>query len=141
MNRQMEDSYVYRNQKRLRRGFTTGSCAAAAAQASVWMLLTGERTEEARLMTPKGIYLHLSVKEIVREKPAVSCAVRKDAGDDPDATDGVLVYARAEFLSDKYPTDSCYKNEGMPEIYLDERPGDWTGDKARTFLSRRKSSH
>ena len=98
MNRQMEDSYVYRNQKRLRRGFTTGSCAAAAVQASVWMLLTGERTEEARLMTPKGICLHLSVKEIVREKPAVSCAVRKDAGDDPDATDGVLVYARAEFL-------------------------------------------
>lgn len=123
MNKQMEDSYVYRNQKRLRRGFTTGSCAAAAVQASVWMLLTGERTEEARLMTPKGICLHLSVKEIVREKPAVSCAVRKDAGDDPDATDGVLVYARAEFLSDKYPTDSCYKNEGMPEIYLDGGQG------------------
>ncbi len=120
---QTEESYVYRNQKRLRRGFTTGSCAAAAAQAAVRMLLTGERTEEAELMTPKGIGLRLPVEEIVQENAAVSCAVRKNAGDDPDATDGVLVYARAEYQTDGKTPESCYRNEQTPEIYLDGGQG------------------
>lgn len=95
----LEDAFVIRENKKLRMGYTTGSCAAAAAKAAVQMLLNGSRVEEVALMTPKGILLHLLIEEIRVEKDgigqtqAVSCAVRKDGGDDPDATHGALVFA------------------------------------------------
>lgn len=130
----MEDAYVYRNQKKLRRGYTTGTCAAAASKAAVWMLLTKERMETVRLMTPKRVELLLSIEEICQEKDMVSCAVRKDAGDDPDATDGALIYAKAEYLpqpgcfSKKDPDtqktlDSCYQTGDGPILYLDGGTG------------------
>lgn len=81
---------------KLRYGYTTGSCAAAAAQAAARMLLTGDRVEEAALQTPKGILLHLLIEDIRMGKKEVVCAVRKDGGDDPDATHGILVYARVK---------------------------------------------
>lgn len=92
----LEDSYVIRNNKRLRRGYTTGSCAAAAAKAAAHMLLGKEWVEEVRLMTPKGILLNLEVLDVTRGEDWVSCAIRKDGGDDPDVTNGILVYARVE---------------------------------------------
>lgn len=86
--------------KRMRCGYTTGSCAAAAARAAAAILLeSGGEPEEARIVeisTPSGRRLRLCPEDIRREADAVSCAVRKDAGDDPDITDGVLVYARVE---------------------------------------------
>ncbi|MGN1140609.1 MAG: cobalt-precorrin-5B (C(1))-methyltransferase CbiD [Oliverpabstia sp.] len=81
---------------KLRYGYTTGSCAAAAAQAAARMLLTGEKVEEVALETPKGILLHLLIEDIRMEKDEVVCAVRKDGGDDPDVTHGILVYARVK---------------------------------------------
>ena len=95
----LEDHYVIRNQKKLRFGYTTGSCAAAAAKGAAEILLGGKKISEVELMTPKGILLNLELLDIRQEENAVSCAVRKDAGDDPDTTDGILVYARAEKLS------------------------------------------
>lgn len=92
----LEDYYVIRNQKKMRFGYTTGSCAAAACKGAVAMLLGGKPVTEVELMTPKGILLHLELEEVIQEKEYVSCAVRKDAGDDPDTTNGILVYARAE---------------------------------------------
>lgn len=80
----------------LRYGYTTGSCAAAAAQAAARMLLTGEKVEEVALETPKGILLHLLIEDIRMNTDEVICAVRKDGGDDPDVTHGILVYARVK---------------------------------------------
>ena len=79
--------------KRLRLGYTTGSCAAAAAKAAAWMLLTGKRKETITLDTPKGIRLELPVKEITMDEDKVSCAIEKDSGDDPDITKGTLIFA------------------------------------------------
>ncbi len=93
----IEDQYVRRAQKKLGCGYTTGSCAAAAAKAAVQMLLSGRLCHHADLLTPKGIRLHLPVEEQEIGSQYASAAVRKYAGDDPDATDGVLVYARAEY--------------------------------------------
>lgn len=81
---------------KLRYGYTTGSCAAAAAQAAAKMLLTGEKVEEVALQTPKGILLHLLIEDIQMDKEEVRCAVRKDGGDDPDVTHGILIYARVK---------------------------------------------
>lgn len=92
----LEGYYIIKGDKRLRYGYTTGSCAAAAAKAATVMLLSGKITEEAALLTPKEILLHLTIEDIHMQKDCVSCAVRKDGGDDPDATDGALVYAKVK---------------------------------------------
>ena len=92
----LEDYYVIKNQKKLHFGYTTGSCAAGAAKGATEMLLGGQKQNETDLMTPKGILLHLELHDVCMEKDTVICAVRKDAGDDPDTTNGILVYARVE---------------------------------------------
>ena len=95
-NSGLENYYVIRGQKKLRFGYTTGSCAAAACRGAVEMLLGKKEVKEVRLMTPKGISLLLTLEEIKREETWVSCGVRKDGGDDPDTTHGLLICARAE---------------------------------------------
>ena len=88
----MED-YIVKDGKKLRLGYTTGSCAAAAAKAAAWMLLTGRKTETIDLLTPKGLPLTLPVLEIRMTPEEVRCAIHKDSGDDPDVTAGTLVFA------------------------------------------------
>ena len=89
----MMEQYTQKDGKRLRLGYTTGSCAAAAAKAAAWMLLTGKKKETITLDTPKGIRLELEVKAIQMGEHAVSCAIEKDSGDDPDVTRGTLIFA------------------------------------------------
>lgn len=88
------EEYIVKGGKKLRLGYTTGSCAAAAAKAAAWMLLTGKRKEHIQLDTPKGIPLNLDVLQVNMEKDTVSCAIEKDSGDDPDITKGSLVFAQ-----------------------------------------------
>ena len=89
----LEDYYVIKGQKKMRFGYTTGSCAAAAAKAATEMLLSGKKVEEVSIMTPKGIRLYLVPEDICLDTDQASCAIRKDGGDDPDTTSGILVYA------------------------------------------------
>ena len=77
-----------------RLGYTTGSCAAAAAKAAAWMLLTGRECRHVTLTVPKGLTLELELRDIRRGEEFVSCAVEKDSGDDPDVTRGTLIYAQ-----------------------------------------------
>ena len=70
----------------MRYGFTTGSCAAAAAKAAAYMLLTGREKTEIAIETPKGILYKTKILDISRRENEVSCAVEKDGGDDPDIT-------------------------------------------------------
>ncbi|MBQ6582908.1 MAG: cobalamin biosynthesis protein CbiD [Mogibacterium sp.] len=79
----------------MRSGFTTGSCAAAAAKAACQMLLTGQKIHAVRIMTPRGIPYDAEILDITIAEDAVSCAVRKDGGEDPDITTGLLIYAEA----------------------------------------------
>ena len=88
------EQFVYKNHKKLRYGYTTGSCAAAASKAAAAMLLSGKEISYVELHTPKGIDLRLEVLDISREDNAVSCAIQKDGGDDPDVTNGILIYAK-----------------------------------------------
>ena len=99
-------SIVWKNQTKLRTGYTTGSCAAAAAKAATHMLVSGEVVGEVSLVTPAGIRLYLEVEDIVKENNYVSCAIRKDSGDDPDVTNGILVYAGVSFVSDDLEQDN-----------------------------------
>lgn len=91
-------------------GYTTGTCAQAATRAAMRTLMTGERTEKVKVELPGGKRLTLAVREL-KAGPCrlrgrgnlpqwASCAVKKDSGDDPDVTDGVLVYSRVERAED-----------------------------------------
>ena len=90
----IEGYFIEKDGKRLHFGFTTGTCAAAAAKAATILLLSDTAPQTVSIRTPKGIDLTLPVLEPVRGDGFACCAIRKDAGDDPDVTDGVLVYAR-----------------------------------------------
>ena len=79
-------------------GFTTGSCAAAAAKAAVYMVLTGKEKQDITIETPKGIPYHAQIVETRREESTVSCAVIKDGGSDPDVTTGCHVFATVRLL-------------------------------------------
>lgn len=94
LNCSEEDKYIYKNQQKLRFGYTTGSCAAAAAKAATIMLLKNKKVSFIEIITPKGISLKLEVVDIAVFANSVSCAIRKDSGDDPDVTNGILVYAK-----------------------------------------------
>ena len=61
--------------------------------AAAEMLLGGGEVRSVNIMTPKGIALELEIEEISRTADSVSCAVRKDSGDDPDITNGMLVFS------------------------------------------------
>ncbi len=80
--------------KLLRCGYTTGSCAAAAAKAAAYMLCTGERADRVSIVTPSGEMLTLDVLDASLDGDSAVCAIKKDSGDDPDITNGMLVYAR-----------------------------------------------
>lgn len=114
MKNGLENQYIIKNNKRLRYGYTTGSCAAGAARGAVRMLLSGSELSEVELLTPKGITLTLKLYDITRGENYVSCAVQKDAGDDPDTTNGILVYVKAEKL---FPEAMAGKTR--PQIILD----------------------
>ena len=88
--------YITKNGKTMRCGYTTGSCAAGAAGAAAEMLLTGQAVRTVDMDTPKGIPLSLDILDIEIGEGFARCAVQKDSGDDPDITNGTLVYATAE---------------------------------------------
>lgn len=92
----MMESFITKDGKKLRRGYTTGSCAAAAAKAAAIMLLEGSDLAAVWVKTPGGTELTLPLCEINRGDGFVSCGVVKDSGDDPDVTNGMTVYARVE---------------------------------------------
>ena len=84
----------------LRRGYTTGSCAAAAVKAATTMLLTQTACDTIMLTTPGGIVLPLDILNIEYTPEYARCAVQKDSGDDPDITNGCLVYAFVSRIAD-----------------------------------------
>lgn len=114
----MADSYIYKNQKKLRWGYTTGTCAAAASLAAAVMLLQGRRMEQVPLTTPKGVRLDLEVEEMDTGENRVSCGVRKDAGDDPDVTDGLMVYSQV-----RLPDADSVDVSGAGGDYVYEKDG------------------
>lgn len=89
----MKDDGDRKQAPRLRRGYTTGTCSAAAAKAAAAMLFSGEEVREVQLTVPAGETLRLEIVDVAAGPDCVRCAVVKDAGDDPDVTGGMKVYA------------------------------------------------
>ncbi|MDR0509279.1 MAG: cobalt-precorrin-5B (C(1))-methyltransferase, partial [Candidatus Methanoplasma sp.] len=96
----MDGMYVVVDKKKLRCGYTTGTCAAAASKMAATILLGGEENNRVEITTPKGTLLSLSVEYIRISGSEVTCAVRKDGGDDVDATHGMLIYSTVSKRTD-----------------------------------------
>lgn len=86
-----EEAYIYVGQQKLRRGYTTGSCAAAAAQAAARVLFGEEEPKTVKLTVPKGLTLWIPVHSVQKDEGQVQASVCKDSGDDPDVTDHIEV--------------------------------------------------
>ncbi len=97
----------------LREGFTTGSCAAAAAQASALRVLTGKTPAQVEILTPSGRNLLLNIVELAYPW----CGVVKDAGDDPDVTDGMTVAAAVSLREDAGEITFC-AGEGIGVVTM-----------------------
>lgn len=87
------EKYVVKNGKKMRIGYTTGSCATAASTAAAHMLLTGERIPEVSVILPGGEEVIFHINNIDIKDKSVSCSVTKDGGDDPDATTGLEIFS------------------------------------------------
>lgn len=83
--------------RQLRRGYTTGTCAAVAARAAARWLLGDSPPERDTIQLPGGQPVTLPVRAVNRTTTAARCLVVKDAGDDPDVTDGAAIHAVVEF--------------------------------------------
>ncbi|MFZ7102590.1 MAG: cobalt-precorrin-5B (C(1))-methyltransferase CbiD [Peptococcaceae bacterium] len=78
----------------LREGYTTGSCAAAAVKGAVMMLLRQQLVETAEITLPGGRRVSFPVNNGSYSENQASCYVSKDAGDDPDITNGIELWAK-----------------------------------------------
>lgn len=99
------EKYITKGGKPLRMGYTTGSCAAAAARAAAVLLLTGRRVGNIRLQTPGGETVEIEVEHAERLEHTARCAVVKDAGDDPDQTDGAWVGCTVSHLPEGWQVE------------------------------------
>lgn len=92
----MENGMNFTKTKKLKKGYTTGSCAAAASKAAVYMLFAGQVINGVSIDTPAGIRLNLALHDVEITGSYAKCAVVKDGGDDPDVTSGLKVFAKAQ---------------------------------------------
>ena len=88
------------NQKLLRCGYTTGTCAAAASKAAVAMLFKQESMDSVAITTPNQTDLIIDVLNPQFNDNVASCSIEKDSGDDPDITNGILVSSKVTLLPD-----------------------------------------
>ncbi len=104
MSSEMESSInpaeqlVWHRGKAYRKGYTTGSCATAAAKVAALMVMRQQAIHQVSIVTPSGIELQLAVEQVSVEPSQAIAAVRKDGGDDVDATHGMLIFAKVSLL-------------------------------------------
>ncbi|MCK8826469.1 cobalt-precorrin-5B (C(1))-methyltransferase CbiD [Natroniella acetigena] len=92
------ESYIIRDGEKLKRGYTTGSAAVAAAKAATKMLMTEQEVKTIKIDTPAEIELELEVVKTSYNDQQATASIIKDGGDDPDVTDGLEIVAHVELL-------------------------------------------
>lgn len=93
----MNQEYVLVQGKRLRCGYTTGTCAAVAARGAVWMLVHQMKIEKGTVTLPHGQNVTLPLVDFGYTSKEARAGVVKDGGDDPDVTTGLTVYAKVSW--------------------------------------------
>lgn len=88
------EHHIWIDNKLYRKGYTTGSCATAAAKVAALMALQQAVISQVSITTPSGIVLDLDVLEPYVEGNTAFAAIEKDGGDDVDVTHGMLIFAK-----------------------------------------------
>ncbi|MFT8340868.1 MAG: cobalt-precorrin-5B (C(1))-methyltransferase CbiD [Clostridium beijerinckii] len=111
----MFEMYVDVDGKRLRCGYTTGSCSAGAAKAATIILFNKEKNlNEIEIATPKGIDVTMPIESIEKFDDYVECTILKDGGDDPDNTHGIEIKAMVKRIK---PIDNkIFQNEDLQKF-------------------------
>ena len=107
----------------MRSGFTTGSCSAAAAKAAAFMLFSRTVKENISITTPAGVVYTPAVELAELGTDYASCGIKKDAGDDPDITNGIYICARVSEVASAATGDSRVIITGGPGVGRVTRPG------------------
>ncbi len=81
--------------KKLRTGYTTGACAAAGAKAAVMMLEQQSTISQITIQLPSGIPATFALHGQSWSSDTAACYIIKDAGDDPDITNGAEIHVQA----------------------------------------------
>jgi cobalt-precorrin-5B (C1)-methyltransferase len=92
------EKYITKGGKKYRLGYTTGTAAAGAARAAAMMLLNQKEVKQVVISTPAGIDVEMEVCAAEYSKERAEAAIVKDAGDDPDVTDGLKIFVLLEML-------------------------------------------
>lgn len=87
--------------KKFKKGYTTGSCAQAAAKAAAIMLLTQKKIVNIDIKTPSKIILNLNIFDQEIKRSHAKCSVIKDSGDDPDVTNKIKIFAKVRLSQKK----------------------------------------
>ncbi len=95
------DNYIIKSGKKLRCGYTTGSCVAAACKAAALLLLKGEKSSEVELDLPNDKNITIPIKKLYMVKNSAVCAVEKFSGDDPDVTDKMDLFVLLTTVTDR----------------------------------------
>ena len=122
--RSIDDLCVFHEGRRLRCGYTTGTCASAATGAALIALLSGEVPEIVRVHVPKGFDLNVPVRYVRVEGDTAIAAVSKDGGDDIDATHGMDIISTVRLTGGEVTIDG---GEGIGRVTkkgLDQSVGD-----------------
>jgi len=82
----------------MRNGFTTGTASAAAVKASATMALSQQEIQAVEVSLPQGEMLTIEINDIAIKENFSSCSVIKDAGDDPDVTNGIKIFASVKIF-------------------------------------------
>lgn len=116
----MFEMYIETGGKRLRCGYTTGSCSAGAAKAAAMLLFNKADTlSEIEISTPKGINITMPIEAVVRLEDYVECTILKDGGDDPDSTNGIEIKARVRRIIQGKEQDIYKDFEGHNELCVE----------------------
>ena len=105
---------------RLRNGYTTGACAAAAAKAAALYLLTGKKPEQVEIPFPDGSRHSFSLHQAELGIDRARAGILKDAGDDPDVTNGALIEALVSKGQNENHPENCLE---IDKILLCAGPG------------------
>ncbi|WP_333652686.1 cobalt-precorrin-5B (C(1))-methyltransferase CbiD [Dissulfurispira sp.] len=107
-------------EKRLRSGYTTGACAAAAAKAAALMLLGGQKTiSSVEILFPDGSRHKFRIQNSkfkIQDKTAFASVI-KDAGDDPDITNGAEIIAEVRLTKQHKQVGDCPRFTGAAPVF------------------------
>ena len=100
----------------LRAGYTTGTSATAAAVAALTLWFYKKEINEVSVELPIGITLDIPIEENQMDESSACCGVRKNGGDDPDATDGMMIYAKVSCELGEESEVKIFGGEGIGRV-------------------------